>query len=210
MEDAVANDKFISWTSEEAHCPALEKATTSWTSEEAHCLALGKANSGKAEEKTDFTILSRENMRERNEPHFMNSCRNQLSVFSCAIDCFLELSHNIFFPVLHSINRSSFMDLLYLTCLSYDCCLKENSEEVVLERELAQIRERIWNQLVFYCPSFVARDSAAEFSEIFSSNIFQHLNTVLLRINAGGVHLIFDIFWGAFIQGRRLHEGGVY
>ena len=34
--------------------------------------------------------------------------------------------------------------------------------------------------------------------------------TVLLRINAGGVHLIFDIFWGAFIQGRRLHEGGVY
>ena len=25
-----------------------------------------------------------------------------------------------------------------------------------------------------------------------------------------GVHLIFDIFWGAFIQGRRLHEGGVY
>ena len=34
--------------------------------------------------------------------------------------------------------------------------------------------------------------------------------TVLLRINAGGVHLIFDIFLGAFIQGRRLHEGGVY
>ena len=37
--------------------------------------------------------------------------------------------------------------------------------------------------------------------------------TVLLRINAGGVHLIFDIFFlggGAFIQGRRLHEGGVY
>ena len=46
---------------------------------------------------------------------------------------------------------------------------------------------------------------------------FAHCNTilcfwptVLLRINAGGVHLIFDIFWGAFIQGRRLHEGGVY
>ena len=37
------------------------------------------------------------------------------------------------------------------------------------------------------------------------------LSTVLLRINAGGVYLIFDIFcWGAFIQGRRLHEGGVY
>ena len=24
------------------------------------------------------------------------------------------------------------------------------------------------------------------------------------------VHLIFDIFWGAFIQGSRLYEGGVY
>ena len=36
------------------------------------------------------------------------------------------------------------------------------------------------------------------------------VSTVLLRINAGGVHLIFDILGGAFIQGRRLHEGGVY
>ena len=36
------------------------------------------------------------------------------------------------------------------------------------------------------------------------------LLTVLLRINAGGVHLIFHIFRGAFIQGRRLYEGGVY
>ena len=34
--------------------------------------------------------------------------------------------------------------------------------------------------------------------------------TVLLRINAGGVHLIFDFFWRAFIQGRRLYEGGIY
>ena len=36
--------------------------------------------------------------------------------------------------------------------------------------------------------------------------------TVLLRINAGGVHLIFDIFGGRllFIQGRRIHEGGLY
>ena len=42
--------------------------------------------------------------------------------------------------------------------------------------------------------------------EFLSNNRF----TVLLRINAGGVHLIFDIFWGAFIQGRRLYEGGVY
>ena len=32
----------------------------------------------------------------------------------------------------------------------------------------------------------------------------------MVRINAGGFHLIFDIFWGAFIQGRCLHEGGVY
>ena len=33
---------------------------------------------------------------------------------------------------------------------------------------------------------------------------------MFVRINAGGVHLIFYIFFGAFIQGRRLHEGGVY
>ena len=43
--------------------------------------------------------------------------------------------------------------------------------------------------------------------------------TVLLRINAGGVHLIFEVFffffWGGGGGGgvysrRRLHEGGVY
>ena len=33
------------------------------------------------------------------------------------------------------------------------------------------------------------------------------LLTVLLRINAGGVHLIFDIFFGG---GGRLFKGGVY
>ena len=50
--------------------------------------------------------------------------------------------------------------------------------------------------------------STSNCKELF---VFRNNNyTVLLRINAGGVHLIFDIFWGAFIQGRRLHEGGVY
>ena len=39
---------------------------------------------------------------------------------------------------------------------------------------------------------------------------FEYKITVLRRINAGGVHLIFHIFRGAFIQGRRLYEGGVY
>ena len=30
------------------------------------------------------------------------------------------------------------------------------------------------------------------------------MSTVLLRINAGSIHLIFNIFWRAFIQGRHL------
>ena len=56
------------------------------------------------------------------------------------------------------------------------------------------------------------KHSGVEFQKIgFKFNFSTtKLVTVLLRINAGGVHLIFDIFWGAFIQGRRLHEGGVY
>ena len=64
---------------------------------------------------------------------------------------------------------------------------------------------------------FISLDSCKFVEHLFKIKIyiFQFLNTkkgdtVLLRINAGGVHLILDIFWGAFIQGRRLHEGGVY
>ena len=34
--------------------------------------------------------------------------------------------------------------------------------------------------------------------------------TVLLRINARGVYLIFLFLGGAFIRGGRLKEGGVY
>ena len=36
------------------------------------------------------------------------------------------------------------------------------------------------------------------------------MNTVNPLINARGVYLIFEIFKGAFIRGRRLKEGGVY
>ena len=35
-------------------------------------------------------------------------------------------------------------------------------------------------------------------------------STVNPKINARGVYLIFGIFRGAFIRGRRLIEGGVY
>ena len=35
------------------------------------------------------------------------------------------------------------------------------------------------------------------------------LNTVNPKINAWGVYLIFGIFKGVFIRGRRLIEGGV-
>ena len=40
----------------------------------------------------------------------------------------------------------------------------------------------------------------------YKNALYRHTTpfTVLLRINAGGVHLIFDIFWG------HLFKGGVY
>ena len=48
------------------------------------------------------------------------------------------------------------------------------------------------------------------YTYVLLSTLISRVTTVLLRINAGGVHIIFNIFWGAFIYGRRLHEGGVY
>ena len=59
--------------------------------------------------------------------------------------------------------------------------------------------------------SHIGRNFRKRLSKIgIWGGISLYLDTVLLRINTGGVHLIFDILGGAFSQGRRLHEGGVY
>jgi len=41
---------------------------------------------------------------------------------------------------------------------------------------LINIRGIVWNQIIRYCPTFVARDCNAEFSEIPSSDIFRSLS----------------------------------
>ena len=113
-----------------------------------------------------------------NKFHLMNFCRLQPSVFSCAVDCFLELSHAIFYPHFSDIStRSTFIET-YMFSLTYELHVQENDEISIAEEVLAQVREPVWSQLTSFCPSFLARDSDAQFSEIFSSSLFNNLLAV--------------------------------
>lgn len=49
--------------------------------------------------------------------HFQNYCFTHFGVFSCAVDCFLELSYAIFWTHLHNTSRDEFS---YITYESYN------------------------------------------------------------------------------------------
>ena len=105
--------------------------------------------------------------------HFRNSCFEQPSTYSCAIDCFLEISYRAILNHVNNISRSDFFESM-LSCfreiensnIQYDV----NTEEV-----LSNIREVTWARVINHCRTFRARDINAEFSKIFSSEIFRSI-----------------------------------
>ena len=102
--------------------------------------------------------------------HFMNSVFQQPGVYSCAVDCFLEVSRYVFFPSLSRLSiRSKFPELLF-DALSDYCQLGANT------KLLPKIREPVWLYLAQHCSSFQARDCNAAFSQIFEEKTFGTLN----------------------------------
>ena len=71
--------------------------------------------------------------------HLMNYCLNHSGKFSCAVDCFLELSCALFLSFLQSINRTPFFETLYQSCL-----LLKNSN---LHTDLELVREPVWAKI---------------------------------------------------------------
>ena len=52
--------------------------------------------------------------------HFMNSMLDTPGTYSCAVDCFLELSSYLFLPFIKQLSqRSEFLDLLFQTVNTY-------------------------------------------------------------------------------------------
>lgn len=105
--------------------------------------------------------------------HFMNRVRTQAGQFSCAIDCFLELWHHSFRHVFTEISDNELFFLANQMSAYYEYVLAHNPSE----SDLQNTREPVWDYLRQKCPSFTAMDCNAQFSEIFTSNVFSNLTS---------------------------------
>lgn len=103
--------------------------------------------------------------------HFINYCFKHPGKFSCAVDCFLELSCVIFVDSLQNVNRNPFFEILYHACL-----LLQNSH---VHTDLELLREPVWAWLRQHCPSFTDMSANAVFSDIFRLTTVGQMNMEL-------------------------------
>ena len=102
--------------------------------------------------------------------HFMNSVRRTAGTFSCAIDCFLELWHHVSDENFCEMSNNQLIFLgnqvsqYYIHILHF---LGPRSEN-----DFHSIQEPVWDYLRDKCPSLAPMDCNAQFSEIFSANVF--------------------------------------
>ena len=100
--------------------------------------------------------------------HFRNYCLDFPGKFSCAIDCFMELSCYIFKDAIESVERNEFFEMLYTACVQV------NSGEI-LSNQLHSVREPVWAWMRQHCASFTGMSDNAVFSDIFQINTFGEL-----------------------------------
>ena len=100
----------------------------------------------------------------------MNSLFEKPGVYSCAVDCFLEITRYSFLPFLAKLSiRSEFLQLLFNNLSQ----CRENNYNM---KSLSRIREPVWLHLTENCSSFQARDCNACLSQIFEEKTFGNLN----------------------------------
>ena len=106
----------------------------------------------------------------------MNSVSSTPGTYSRALDSFLEISSHLFLSYLSTLTaRNEFTELLFITCKRY-------IESQGNDRMLREIRKPIWVYLQQQCPSFLARDSIACFSQIFEERTFGDLSSEEMNI----------------------------
>ena len=59
--------------------------------------------------------------------HFKNSLFLQPGTFSCADDCFIEISHVIFAPLLKYVPRTEVSDIILQTCKQFEILQTEGN-----------------------------------------------------------------------------------
>ena len=107
-------------------------------------------------------------------PHFLNSAIRQPGLFSCPVDCFLEICHDIFLPWLSEIERSEIFEIIYNVSNQYDNIMKtyqHGDNYVATQNLLSDVRESLWSHLRMCCNSLMPMDSNGQFSEIFQWKI---------------------------------------
>ena len=113
--------------------------------------------------------------------HLQNALRDDPNVYSCAIDSFIEIIYHVIFPKLTDISDlTNFVQLLYNSCHFYmNRKMEVTSTGQKDYRSLAMnVRHPIWEYVKYFCPSFRAMDSNAQFSEIFQEHVFGGLNDI--------------------------------
>ena len=105
--------------------------------------------------------------------HFMNRVSTQSGQLSCPIDCFLELWHHIFRHVFTEISYNQVFFLANQMSAYYEFVLKCNPSE----SDLQNVREPVWDYLRQKYPSFMAMDCNAQFSDMFTLNVFSNLTS---------------------------------
>ena len=94
--------------------------------------------------------------------HFMNYCFTHAGKYSCAVDCFLELTFAVFKDSLNCIERNDFFQKLFEACLQL--------EKHDLQTDMTLVREPVWAHLRQHCNSFASMSANAVFSDIFRLN----------------------------------------
>ena len=108
--------------------------------------------------------------------HFKNSVFLQPGTFSCAVDCFIEISYVIFAPYLKYIPRTEVFDIILQTCEQFEILQTEENLNNSIVSALHEIRKPLWDHLRSKCRSFTAMDADAQFSQIFELNTFNTMN----------------------------------
>ena len=104
----------------------------------------------------------------------MNACIDTPSVYSCAVACFLEICFRLFVKDLHDISpdrRSNIFEVVKGAIDIYEAAIISSDTNL-----LSQLRQSIWDYIVSNCSSFVLKNCDAEFSQIFTGNIFKSLS----------------------------------
>ena len=107
---------------------------------------------------------------------FINACRFIPGEFSFALDCFLEIWLRILSPL---IPDTELIYLLKQTERSHNAIwymYMNLPMSVNTGYQLHLVREKVWSFVREKCHSFESMDANAQFSEMFSTNVFGQLS----------------------------------